>query len=94
MGDIKKYLITIYWPIKHICVLLELLESKIGKKQVFTLQPCIDVWGTPLGSFLEAMLQDPSLILIMKNENSHKEQSGGLEPLATALIFRRKSSVS
>jgi hypothetical protein len=87
MGDIIKYLITIYWPIKHICVLLELLESKIlRKKQVFTLQPCIHVWGTPLGSSSKAMLQDASLILIMKNENPHKEQSGGFEPLATALI--------
>jgi hypothetical protein len=32
------------------------------------------------------MLQDASLILIMKNENPHKEQSGGFEPLATALL--------
>jgi hypothetical protein len=31
------------------------------------------------------MLQDPSFILIMKNENPHKEQYGGFEPLATAL---------
>ena len=51
------------------------------------LQPCIHVWGTPLGSSLEAMLQDPSLILIMKNENPHKQQSGGFEPLATALFY-------
>jgi hypothetical protein len=43
------------------------------------------VWGTPLGSSLEDRLRDPSLILIMKNENAHKKQSGGFESLATAL---------
>jgi hypothetical protein len=45
------------------------------------------VWGTPLGSSLKAMLQDASLILIMKNENPYKEQSGVFEPLATALTY-------
>jgi hypothetical protein len=48
--------------------------------------PCIHVWGTPLGLSLEDMLRDPSLILIMKNENPHKEQSVGFELLVTALL--------
>jgi hypothetical protein len=87
MGDIIEYLITIYWPIKHICVLLELLESKVGEKNMFLRYlPCIHVWGTPLGLSSEDMLRDPGLILIMKNENPHKEQSGGFERLATTLV--------
>jgi hypothetical protein len=63
----------------------------LRKKQVFTLQPCIHVWGTPLGSSSKAILQDASLILIMKNENPHKEPSGGFERLATALMYRHES---
>jgi hypothetical protein len=33
------------------------------------------------------MLGDPSLILILKNENPHMEQSGGFEHRATTLLY-------